>query len=249
MTLAHAGGREVAFTILERRNHKGDWEWLNEQYDERNRRRIMQHIRFADYWYTANANFKDLKSYTSEIAKDAGLDLDAEKAFQWLGTGGFVDEDMFVGGLGTFSFNALHEIGKRLSPGQQSKHAYGGMNHFKLDFRGARKTVFPTYRDGRVLRVNGYERALKVLPVDGMVAYLVKGLQSSPEIVKALVAIARLMREDGLGYSKPIQDTLMETLEAMIRDGWVQGKTVAGVEPLSAEITEGSLFVQVLKDG
>jgi len=245
LTLAHAGAREAAYSILQARKHPRDAEWLADQYDQRNRRRIMQHIRFADYWYTANAHFSDLKEFTTQIAKDAGLDLDPERAFQWLGTGGFVDEDMFVGGLGTFSFNALHQIGQRLAPGEYRK-AYGGMNHFKLDLRGAIKTVFPQYREGKIEKIHGYERDGKVLPLQGLVGYLVKGLQTSPEIVKALTTIMRLMREEGEGYSKDVQDRLLETLEALIRDGWVVGKTVDGVEPLKGELLSESPFIQTV---
>src|SRR5438105_2694710 len=63
MTLAHAGAREAAFLVMEA-DRGGNVPWMAESYFRRNDRRIRQHIRFADYWYRANANFTELKDYT-----------------------------------------------------------------------------------------------------------------------------------------------------------------------------------------
>ena len=41
-------------------------------FAERQHMRIMNHVRFADYWYTANTHFRDLKDFTSEIAASNG---------------------------------------------------------------------------------------------------------------------------------------------------------------------------------
>ena len=92
LTLAQVGARRVAYTLLESFREIEDPEWLKAQYNRIQRRNTQNHIRFADYWYSANEHFTELKEYCTEIAKDSGLTLDADAAFQWLGTGGFADE-------------------------------------------------------------------------------------------------------------------------------------------------------------
>lgn len=247
LTLTHVGAREAAYTIVEILKRKGDRDWLFEQYSARNRRRILQHIRFADYWYTANAHFSELKEFTSKIAADAGLNLDADSAFQWLGTGGFVDEDLFVGGLGTFSFSALHEI-NRWFLDDKIQTAYGGFNVFDLNLEGAREMRFPEYVNGRVTSVPGYERDGKVLPLSGMVGRVVLALKVDRRIMHALKALANGCRADGLDFSRYVIDKAMETLEALVRDGWVTGGVLPGSEPLSADVVEGSLYVTKNRD-
>ena len=100
LTLTHASARECAFSILEARrpaNKEPERRWIREEYQRRNRRRVLQHIRFADYWYSANANFTDLKEYTREIARDAGLELDADHG------GVPVEVDVLEGGVAEIS--------------------------------------------------------------------------------------------------------------------------------------------------
>ncbi len=75
---------------------------FREQFDRRQRDRIMTHIRFADYWYTANSQFKDLKEFTSQLAKDVGLDLSPDKAWAWLAQGGFISQESMIG-IGGYS--------------------------------------------------------------------------------------------------------------------------------------------------
>ncbi|MFX6819329.1 hypothetical protein ABTH35_20400, partial [Acinetobacter baumannii] len=80
------------------------------------------HIRFADYWYSANGQFTDLQEYCREIAAHAGLTLDAESAFRWLGTGGFTDEVSGVAFTGTYRVSAIKQFTGRFS-GEESPWA------------------------------------------------------------------------------------------------------------------------------
>src|SRR5262249_22044672 len=77
LTLTHASAREVAYIILEA-DRGGDLTWMRDQFEGRNSRRIRQHIKFADYWYTGNGNFVQLRDYVSTIAGEVGLELDGE---------------------------------------------------------------------------------------------------------------------------------------------------------------------------
>lgn len=79
LTLAQMGAREAAYTILELDRGGYSPEWLREEYQMRQIRRISNHIRFADYWYTANAQFADLKEFTKQLAADNHLDLSRKR--------------------------------------------------------------------------------------------------------------------------------------------------------------------------
>src|SRR6202044_1119509 len=104
VSMAHIGAQQAAYTILELDRKTLNPNWLKEQFGRRQKRRISTHISFADYWYAANAQFKDLKEFTAELAKANGLDLFPENAWRWLAQGGFIDEDLTVGAGG---FNLL----------------------------------------------------------------------------------------------------------------------------------------------
>lgn len=222
LTLTHASARECAFSILEA-HRGGDNAWLKKQYEERNRRRVLQHIRFADYWYSANANFTDLKEYTREIARDAGLDLDANDAFQWLGTGGFVEVDMNRGGLGTVSLLALHQITRRFSE-KRAKVEIDQTNHYVLHEDGAEETTFAQYADGGVQATAALARDGKWLPLYGMFRHIRDGLRESPEFDRLLAFVQKRYADAGVPFGFPARLSLFEALEAMTRDGWVEAR-------------------------
>ena len=245
LTITHASAREAAYTILEL-GRGGDRDWLYSEYTRRNRRRVLQHIRFADYWYSANERFTELREFTREIAADAGLNLGAEQAFQWLGTGGFVEEDMTSGGVAAFSFNALHGMNDWLS-GETSKFAYGGYNTFELNLKKAKSVDFARYAEGRVEVTKGYERDGKILPLTGMVDMLFRALQRTPHIIDALKSIMVEVQAEGKAYNKYLNDWLLQSLEALVRDGWVKCSFTEGVMALP-ESSDHSLFISANND-
>ncbi|RYG34174.1 NAD(P)/FAD-dependent oxidoreductase, partial [bacterium] len=246
LSLTHASAREAAFTMLEI-DRKGDKKWLLSEYEGRNRRRVLQHIKFADYWYSANQHFSDLKEYTREIARDAGLELDAEKAFQWLGTGGFIEEDIGIGGFGTVSFNALHQIANRLSD-EPSQSAAGGFNGFVLNFEGAKKVEVPHYEEGRVHPIPAYQRGAKILPLTGLIAWVVKSLEHSPRLDGALSYLSQTLPRVGIPFDPMVHGGVLETLEALVRDGWVIGRRYKTGETLVGEIPTENSFIQANHD-
>jgi hypothetical protein len=245
LSLTHASAREAAFTMIEL-DRGGKRDWLLGEYYGRNKRRILQHIRFADYWYSANEHFSDLKEYTAEIARDAGLNLNAEKAFQWLGTGGFIEEDIGIGGFGTVSITALHQIAGRLSA-ERGHNAFGGYNGFVLNFQGAKKVELPHYEQGRVLPVPAFSRGGKILPLSGLLGWLVKGLEHSPKIIEAMSAMSHELRKVGITYDKSIHDGALECLEALVRDGWVECRLYKG-DPLPGELPPENRFISTNRD-
>ncbi len=246
LTLTHVSAKEAALTILEM-NRGTDKQWLFEAYSERNRRKIYQHIRFADYWYTANTHFDELKEYTREIAKDAGLDLDANAAFRWLGTGGFVEDDMEVGGIAGFRIDSLHQLASKFTK-TASDSVIHGFSGFPLALEGATRIKVPVYQNGGVIAVKAYRRGSKTLPMAGLFGVLTEALLMSPRLDVAVTNIARKIAQKGVQYDSHFHGQLIQTLEAMARDGWVRCIEVPGANPISAKFDEENAYVETNHD-
>ncbi|HLK14374.1 MAG TPA: NAD(P)/FAD-dependent oxidoreductase [Fimbriimonadaceae bacterium] len=221
MTMAHMTGREAAFTILELDRGGADPAWLKEEFERRQSARIVTHIRFADYWYTANTQFKELKEFTAELASAAGLNLDPGRAWAWLSQGGFIDEDGSFG-TGGFSLTHVKSFSEFISE-LAADSPVAENNIFELDLAGASWKDRAGYREGRVHRDACYIRGNRVLPVVGAYEFVVNLLQlekTAPGILERVrAAVAR--RPDDIPYRAMIAQ-LPQALEAMIRDGWVK---------------------------
>ncbi len=224
MTLTQTSAREAAYTILELERGKLDGGWLRSSYDENQTTRIRQHIRFADFWYSANGNFTDLKEYTREIARDAGLDLDPDKAFQWLGTGGFATDLIGQVGIGGLDLAGARQVAGRFLD-QEAGWNLSRYNRFRLDVSSAESVSAPVYDNGRISAVPCYLREGKRLPVAGLFARVIEALRRGDDIntvleglKKAAVAYREQMQPD-LAFKQIIQ-----AFELMLSDGWVEGQ-------------------------
>jgi len=246
LSLTHVAGKEAALSILEARRG-GNRKWLYEAYEERNRRKILQHIRFADYWYTANARFDELKEFTRDIARDAGLELDADAAFQWLGTGGFVEDDMEVGGIAGFRLDSVHQIAAKFAntPSNSPIHNFSA---FPLVLEGAKLVDSPVYQNGRVHVIKAYKRGNKSLPLVGFFGVLVEALSKTPRLDMAVTNIARKLASEGMRYDGQFHGRLIQTLEAMARDGWVRCKNIPGANPITAKFDHENAFLEINRD-
>ena len=221
LTMAHLAAREVCCTILELDRKRYTEAWLKEQFALRQRQRVLNHIRFAEYWYTANAQFGDLKVFTSELAKDSGLDLDPDKAWRWLAQGGFINEDEETGSSG-FSLLQVKNLGHFLNeldpPGVLEQ-----TNEFHLNLGGSSFIEKARYQNGEVLKMRAYKRGERRLPVNEEFGYVLNLLQTEhhwPGIIKSINASAEKYRPEPEVRTRVIHRTLM-ALEAMILDGWV----------------------------
>ena len=224
MTLAHQGARECAFTILETERKLLDREWLRSSYDDLQRRRIAQHIRFADYWYSANGQFSDLQEYCSQIARDAGLELDPQKAFQWLGTGGFANEDIGTVGIGITDVRSLKNLTAHFGQGDAQWHVAEN-NVFELDLEGATRVWLPRYEGGRVERVRTYVREGKRLPQTTGYQAVITVLKAAPDLAHVLhnLEVYRV-REHPETPPEAWKRLFFQFLETMLSDGWVKGR-------------------------
>lgn len=220
LTLTHHGAREAAYTVLESDRGELPADWLRTEYTNRQRSRIATHIRFADYWYTANSQFKDLKAFTADLAKSNGLDLAPDKAWAWLAQGGFISEEV-TAGVGGFTLLFL----------KGSKDYLGDLKHespleannvFALNLAGATWKDRAWYRNGGIVKDPCYVRDGKVLPVSEAFEFVVHILQQRtklPDIIQLLNG--ELARNADNPRLLHLIRQFPEALEAMVFDGWV----------------------------
>ncbi len=221
MSIAHAGAREAAFTIMELDRGKLDAAWLKNEYQRLQFNRIRNHIRFADYWYSANEQFGELKEHTRKIAEMNGLDLSPDKAWQWLGQGGFIDDDL-TAGTATLSLSAIKGLGKYMTP-MEMGNPLDENNVFRLNLSDAKFGYRASYRDGGVRRYDAYERDGKLLPLVGVFEVLVDILQRDPTL-PGIMRQLRGLAEGNAGnqeFKIWVLDRIPVALEALITGGWV----------------------------
>jgi len=217
VTMAHLSARQLAYTILELEREEQDATWLKEEFSHRQAQRIKTHIRFGDYWYTANEQFRELKQFTTRLAEDMGLELSPENAWDWIARGGFIDEDLNIGS-GGWSLAALRD-----SSGFLGDLAFDSPldanNVVKLNLRGATWKDGSAYESGRVRKIPSYVRDGKVLPIRDELEILVNILQRESRLVAVFQILENYVQQNPrmsrlLGYAP-------QAIEAMIRDGWL----------------------------
>ena len=224
LSLTHAAGREAAYSILEERRG-GDAAWIRAAYERRQSKRIRSHIRFADYWYTANTQFTELKEYTSDIAKEAGLDLSPDEAWRWLSQGGFVDDD-FTASFAGLALPLLHEIGEYMG-GASHDFVVAKTNVFRSNLDGTREEFRADYARGHVVPVKCLVRDGKVWPMIGRMGLWYQWLKGAPDIGDVILELrCQAEKENPRDQGAEIYHCVV-ALEALISDGWV----VASYDP------------------
>lgn len=237
MSLAHSSARDAAYTLLELERGEHDGAWLRERYNERNRANIQQHIRFGQYWYSANSCFTELREHCQEIAKEAGLKLAPQQAWQWLSQGGFTIQEPGVAGFGSFDVFSAKQILKQFDQQDRGPGAAAdGHNTFKVNLNGAKRVWLGTLAGGRIERVECYERAGKRLPMAGYYGLMTEILKKTSDAQRMMEEInSRFMfksaEERNVGVQRCIQ-----ALDAMINDGWVMRSVKKGKPVLRVDL-------------
>ena len=248
MTLAHLGARDVAYAILAEDSGEHDSTWLREWYNEGNRTKIGRHIRFADFWYSANGYFSDLQEETRRIAQDAGLGMTPEEAWRWLGTGGFIDGDRVGTEVGSFSLGAVKLMAGRFLR-TEPHYEIVGKNTFQLDLSGAEMKWGAKLDSGTIHRHRVWHRNSKTLPEVGVYAALIKASTSGTTSVKLLESIRTNTKRANLA-PKQVESIIQETfvaLEAMVCDGWIQATADASL-PVIQGIQGGEAIIHKNRD-
>lgn len=224
LTLTHMGAREAAYTIiaLERGTHKP--QWLRKWYDRNQRTRVRQHIRFADFWYSANGVFTDLQEHTREIAKEAGLDLEPAEAFRWLGTGGFSDDILGQVGVGGFDLTSARHVAQEFL-GADAQWELSKHNMLWVDRSKAEEQKIPAYAAGKVEAVPCLVRGGKRLPLAGLYATTVAAIDQHHEIAKIVQALHGHFRgRNSARETDTLVKHCIQIMEVMLSDGWLKAK-------------------------
>ncbi len=226
MTLAHTSARKVAYTILELERGELDADWIKSEYGEGHRDQIRHHMMFADFWYSSNKGFTDLKEYCAEIAETAGLTLHPDAAFQWLATGGFAIEEPGVASALTYRFGGLKFVAENLG-GEKATWELSKTNFWRLNLEGAYESKFPSYKEGRIIEVPCIRKGKKILPVVDCFRHVLNAMGRNFDSILILEdCVNAMIREDGiLPHDAAFMAT--EAMEALLLEGWIKAKAVS----------------------
>ncbi len=185
LTLTQVGARELACTILELERGEQDARWLREKYDELQRRRVRQHMRFAEFWYSANGLFEAVRENCVHIAEESGFNLTPASAFQWLATGGMSDDIPGQAGIGGLDLAGVKQI-LQMFTGGKATWRIGGKNVFRLNLGGAKEEWDARYVEGRVERIPCWVRGNRRLGKVGVQGVLLEVLERASDIEKIM---------------------------------------------------------------
>jgi len=223
MSLAHSSAREAAYTILELERGEIDGDWLRNRYDQRNRTNINQHIRFAQYWYSANGCFSDLKENCAVIAKEAGLNISPNEAWRWLSQGGFATESLGLPTFGSFDIASAKQVLELFDEKERDCELLcNGYNVFKLNLHGARHDHMGLLKDGRIEQVDCWLKGVKRLPIHGIYKIVIQILEATSDGAEMINLLKKSFSanpsefEQGFALVRCVQ-----ALEVMIQEGWV----------------------------
>lgn len=222
LTLTHTGARELAYTIIamERGEHKESW--LKDWYEKNQKNRVEQHIRFADFWYAGNGIFTDLQEYTREIAREAGLELDAAKAFQWLGTGGFTHDNLGQAGIGGLDLTGTFQVAQ-LFLNADHKWNLAKKNVLRVNTDASDTFTMPAYENGSIRAIQAFKRNNKVLPRVGIFELVYQTLRTKMD-VRTFYAKLQVAAERQTSVAPDFfVNQALQVTEVMMQDGWITG--------------------------
>ena len=239
ISMAMVGAQEAAITIAELERGKLDAKWLKSEFERNQFRRIQTHIQFADYWYTSNSHFSDLVEYTSTLAAASGIPLTGRAAWQWLGTGGFVQ--LGEPGIAGYGLSGTKWIVDAFQD-DSLEWNISGKNVFNLNLEGARREEVAVYHDGAIEPIPAIIRGDKMLPARGVYRFMVQALTRSNRVQDLVERIQKEWLpspESGVAGLR----TAVESLEAMTNDGWVSASYDPTAPPVDlAGIASTPLF-------
>lgn len=221
LTITQFSAKECAHSIIALADQKHDREWIISEYNRRQKDRVQGHIRFADYWYSANTQFTDLKEYTTQIAAECGLDLSPDKAWAWLAQGGFIDGDGNLGPAG-FPIDRVKTLSEFLLE-TSTESFLKNYNCFELNLAGAIWRSRAIYTRGEIMKTGSWVRADRVLPLAGIYEFVVEMLeqvrttQEIAEYLKREIAA----RNGDANFINEYVGRVPHALEALVSDGWV----------------------------
>lgn len=228
MTLTHTGGRELAYTLAALLRGEHDEAWLKRHYEDNQRTRIWQHIRFADFWYANNGQLTDLHEHCREIAEDAGLSLSADEAWRWLAQGGFANDVLGQAMVGGYDLASVKQVTQRFL-GQKAEWKASSVNVVRLSLDDATVETVPYYRGGKVVPIRAFERGGRRLLMVGTVGLVAKLVPRHPRTPDLLAALEKELRAR-LGPERVAMglNHALQALELLLTEGWAVGSVEPG---------------------
>lgn len=228
LTLTQTGARELAYTLAALVRGEHDPAWLATHYDDNQRARIRQHIRFADFWYANNGQFTDLQDECRSIAQDAGLSMSAEEAWRWLAQGGFANDVIGQAVVGGYDLASVKQVTQRFL-GQKSPWKVSAINVVRLALDGTESKMVPYYHAGKVVPTRAFDRdgkRLTMVGTVGLVASLVPKHPRTPDLLRALQQ--ELTKRLGPEGAKAGVYHALQGLELLLSEGWAVGSVEPG---------------------
>jgi len=227
MTISQMGARELAYTILEIERGSHDCEWLKETYGRQQTNRVMQHIRFADFWYTQNGCFTDLKEATARLARESGYDMDANEAFRWFASGSF-STDTAASAVANHAIGTAKYLAQLMS-GQTLLWDVARFSRFRPQLEGAIPGEVADYENGRISRVRSLHRGGRTLKMTNLNELVFNGMSVSTKATDIMNAIAEhLGRYMSVDEGRERIYRVIEAMEALLIEGWIVGEAITG---------------------
>ncbi len=223
LTLAHAGARDAAYTILELDRGEHPRQWLLDRFNEKNRESVEHHIKFAIYWYSANGLQTDLNDFCKNLAASAGLRLNARDAFRWISQGAFTTELLGNPSIGFFDLTSIHDLANRFAEnGRRHEWLIHGHSVFQLNVHGATQGYVGDLKNGRIHRVPCLFKGKNKLPLHEFFGLAVDVLRQTSDAERfmqlAMNAVSMIFPPE---HARFAMSRVVEALEAMALDGWV----------------------------
>ncbi|MBM3964406.1 MAG: hypothetical protein FJ308_04975 [Planctomycetes bacterium] len=252
LTLTHTCAEHCAYTILDLERGIKDSQWLRDQYHATQSRRVRQHMKFAEYWYSANGLFTDVLDNCAVIAAQSGLNLSPQDAFRWLSHGGIDDipGQFVIGGLG---LSGVKSVQKRFSHAEAGDVVYfiDGMNTFDLDIDGAVRESMANPKSGEVILVPVLVRNESRLPLTGYFLQVFTILQQHRYIEEIVAALQRWITQsiqDPMGR-KHAWNLSLQCLETLVAQRWVRASCTPGRHVLSMKTPDEGEIVYTERTG
>ena len=223
LTLTHTGARELAYTILALDEGEHEPQWLVDHYDRTQRKRVGQHIRFADFWYAANGQLTDLQEHCRQIAEDGGLRLSPQAAWRWIAQGGFSNDVIGQVGIGGFDVATAKQV-TQIFTKKDVEWQISQFNVFKLQLKDAQEDDIPIYSQGRIAKTRCYVRDGHVLPMTGMFQTLVDCLMSDSDVGSIYKKLQQTFAQLYPAHAHVALHHAVCCLEVMLNEGWITGK-------------------------
>ncbi len=229
LTLHQSAARDAAYTILELERGRLDPMWLRSRFEESNMTNLLQHVRFAEYWYAANGCFTDISENCQRLAREAGLRLTPTDAWRWLSQGGLTHQTLTSPVLGSFDLSSAKNLIGRFDEDDRkvSRATDTGYNVFQLNLKGAKKAKIGRLAAGVIEPVDCYVRGERKLPAVGHFKHVIDVLSSESDLAKILDAFRAnfTMARDATKTSVDINvSQSLQALEWMTEELWVTRK-------------------------